>query len=237
MKFRHGLIAALLMAAFFPLSAHAAGMFQGTPAATTVPPYGCIPSDVYGPSYSGNNQGLIPQTVCLTPGQITGQALSNPLNNYSTIPLGSVAYSSLGTDTTDVAAAVWVTDLNVPRDVTVTGLYCLQGGTATTDKIIGSIYSSSGALLANSATAGIALATANTFKQLPFVTAVALEAGTYYVGLQGNGTAAGAFRTVAASTYIGHVSAKVTGGAFGTLPAITPPTTFTADLAPICYTY
>lgn len=236
MKFRHGLIAALLMAAFLPLAAHAAGMFQGTPAATVTPQQGCIPADVYGPDYTGNNQGLIPQTVCLTPGQVTGQGVGNALNQYSNIPIGSVAYASLGTNTTDVAGQVWVSSFTLPVDMSITGMKCLQGGTATTDKVIYSLYDSSGALLANSATAGTSLSGASTFLAAAFTSPLTAYAGHYFMGVQGNGTAAGAIATIAASTYLG-VATTVVSGSFGTLPDITPPTTFTADNGPICYVY
>lgn len=235
MNIRHGLIAALFMAALpFAAPAHAAGLFQGIPAATTVPPYGCSPTDVYGPSYTGNSAGLTPQTVCLTPGQITGQATSNAMGQYSTIPIGSVAYSSLGTNTTDVNGQVWVTSFQLPVDMTVTNIHCLQGGTATTDSVIFSLYSSSGALLGNTALAGTALSGANTFLSAALTTPYVAKAGAYFIGVQGNGTAAGAIRTVAASTYLTVASTSVSG-TFGTLPAITPPTTFTADKAPICF--
>lgn len=237
MKLRHGLIAALLMAAFSFIAGptFAAGMFQGTPAATTVPPYGCIPADVYGPSYTGNNQGLIPQTVCMTPGQLGNQVVGNALSVYSTIPIGSVAYASLGTNTTDVAGQLWITSFRLPVDMTITNIACLQGGTAGTDKVIYALYNSSGTLLANTATAGTALnGSASTFLSAALTSTYAAKSGLYYIALQGNGTAAGAIATVAASTYLG-VAATSASGTFGTLPAITVPTTFTANKAPICY--
>ena len=59
-----------------------------------------------------------------------------------------------------------------------------------------------------------------------------LTPGIYYLSVQGNGTAAGALRVVATATFINVVS-QVNAGTFGTLPAITPPTTFTAGQAPI----
>lgn len=231
----------LAVAALAALSAPAvaAGLFPGLPAATSVTGAECIPADT---NLTG---GVNPATECLTPGQVTGIATSNALGYYSNIPIGSVAYSSLGTDTTDVAGQLWVSSFTMPIDrATVTGISCLQGGTATTDKIIGALYKQNltgdttmATKVANSATAGVALATANTFKALAFTAPVAVKAGKYFMVVQGNGTAAGAIRTIAASTYIG-IASGVVSGAFGTVPTqITFPTTFTADEAPICYLY
>ena len=59
-----------------------------------------------------------------------------------------------------------------------------------------------------------------------------LTPGLYFLSVQGNGTAAGAIATVATATFINVVS-QVNSGVFGTLPAITPPTTFTAGQAPV----
>ena len=239
MKLRLGLIIALVLAAALPASA--AGLFT-YPAATTANMtggYNCIPNDINGPGAPSPSLGggAPPQTVCATPGQLNTASLSNVMSVYSNIPIGSVALASLGTNTADVAAKVFIASLQLPVDKAITGIGCLQGGTATTDKTIFALYNSSGTLLANSALAGTTLSGASTFQRQAFVTAVTEPAGLYYVSVQGNGTAAGAIATIAASTYLQVATGSVTGGAFGTLPAITPPTTFTADVGPICYVY
>lgn len=233
-------LAAAAALALSSLGAMAAGVFSGYPAA--VPPVTdseCIPADTNLPS------GLTPATECMTAGNIAGIATRNALGNYSNVPIGSVAYGSFGTNTTD-AIQLFVSSFQMPLDATITGLYCLQGATATTDKIIGALYKKNlvtgdltmATLVANSALAGISLATGDTFKQLPFTTAYVAKAGQYFMAVQGNGTAAGAIRTVAASTFVGVAAGSVTAGSFGTIGAqITFPTTFTADKGPICYTY
>lgn len=232
-------LAAVAALALSSLVAHGAGVFSSYPAA--VPPVTdneCIPADT---NLTG---GLTPATECMTAGNITGIATKNALGNYSNVPVGSVAYGSFGTNTTD-AIQLFVSSFQMPIDATVTGFYCLQGATATTDKIIGALYKKNLAgdttmatLVANSALAGISLATGDTFKQLPFTTAYVAKAGQYFMAVQGNGTAAGAIRTVAASTFVGVTAGSVTAGSFGTIGAqITFPTTFTADKGPICYTY
>ena len=233
------------LAAFAALSlilsvdAGAAGVFGGYPAA--VPPLTdneCLPAD------TNLTQGLTPATECVTPGNIAGIATQNALGNYSNIPIGSVAYASLGTDTTDVNGQLWLSSFQMPLDATVTGIKCLAGGTATTDNVIGALYkvnlsgdTTKATLVANSALAGALLAGASTFQTYTFLTPYAAKAGPYFMVLQGNGTTAGAIATVAASTYVGITAGSI-AGTFGTLPAtITFPTTFTANKAPICFTF
>lgn len=154
------------------------------------------------------------------------------------IPIGSVAYGSLGTNTSDVNNQMWITSIWVAKTGVFTGIQVLQGGTATTDTITAAIYDGGGNLIANSATAGVALSGANTFLSLPFTaTTLVTGPGRYFIAVTGNGTAAGAIRTVAASTYT-NVVATTQSSTFGTFPAISPvPTTFTQNDAPIVQLY
>ena len=162
----------------------------------------------------------------------------------SNIPLGSVALASVGTNTTD-AIQLFMTDIWIPVNRFVTKVGVLQGGTATTDKILATIYDSQGVLIASSALAGLILnSSANTFLEL----SIALDGagntiggiqlygpGQYYIGVQGNGTTAGAIQTVA-TPYLDVCANSVTAGVFGTLPAtVSVPTTFTTAKAPVVY--
>lgn len=230
------IVAAAALAVAIATGAQAQGLFPGLPNATTITGNECIPAD------TRLAQGLTPATECISPGQINGAAAFNPLNQYSNIPIGSVAYGSLGTNTTDVAGQLWVVSVTLPVDMTITSLRCLAGGTATTDNVIGALYKQNltgdttmATLVANSALAGVLLAGANTFQTYTFLSTYAAKAGKYFMVLQGNGTTAGAIRTIAASTFIG-VTAGSIAGVFGTIPSmITFPTTFTADKGPICW--
>lgn len=159
------------------------------------------------------------------------------------IPIGSVALASVGTNTADVVQ-LWVTDIWIPVNRFVTKVGLLQGGTATTDKVLATIYDSQGILIASTPLAGTTLSGANTFLELTIsldgagaaIPGIQLYGpGQYYIGIQGNGTAAGAIQTVPAP-YFDLCCNVVAAGVFGTLPAtITVPTSFTAGKGPIVY--
>lgn len=152
--------------------------------------------------------------------------------NICSIPVGSVAYASLGTSTTTVAGTIYQSSIFVPRTFLATGVRILQNGTVATDKFIGALFDIDGTLLANSAVAGVTTVGANTFLTLPFTAPKLITGPAYYViAAQGNGTTDG-LRTVATITYV-DINGKSQTGAFGTLPAITPAITFTAGTAPI----
>lgn len=154
----------------------------------------------------------------------------------SNIPIGSVAYASIGTNTTDVAGQLWITDILVPYNYVCSSIGFLQGGTATTDNTLLAIFDAGGNRLATSALAGVVLSGASTFQEQALLAAVQLYGGNrYYVAVQGNGTAAGALVTIPTSTYVGVLAGSL-AGAFGTVPAnIVVPTTFTAGKGPVVY--
>lgn len=154
----------------------------------------------------------------------------------SNIPIGSVAYASVGTNTTDVAGQLWITDILVPTNMVCSAIGFLQGGTATTDNMLVAIFDAGGNRLGNSALAGVVLSGASTFQEQNLLTPVQLYGGNrYFVAVQGNGTAAGAIQTIPTLTFVGVVANSL-AGAFGTVPAqIVVPTTFTAGKGPIVY--
>jgi hypothetical protein len=120
--------------------------------------------------------------------------------------------------------------------VTLTGIGVLNGGTVATDKIIVALYDSTGALLASSALAGTNMASTNVFQETAFTaTYTTLRPGRFWIAVQTNGANAN-IRTIATATWIDVLTSNV-AGTFGTLPALTPPTTFTAGKGPIAYVY
>lgn len=163
-------------------------------------------------------------------------AVKTGRSKFSTVPIGSVAYGSMGTNTSTVAGTMFYADINLSRPTSLTGIGVLNGATVGTDKGIVVLFDSTGAPLAWSATAGATTSGANAFQQYAFTAVTAtLQPGQYFVGYQSNGTT-DTIRTVAASTFVDLVGSSATG-TFATIPSITPPTTLTADKAPIAYAY
>lgn len=124
--------------------------------------------------------------------------------------------------------------VNLVQGKSLTGIAVLQGSVAGTDKWIAELHDSAGNLLATSATAGVSTTTASTWLQLPFTAAYNAAPGQYYICIQSNGT------TDHPAVYSSPAMPYVTGsstGSFGTGAAITPPTTYTANLGPVVTPY
>lgn len=153
----------------------------------------------------------------------------------SNIPIGAVAYGSLGTNAVHVAGTIYVSEIFIPFKKTITGLSVLNGATVGTDNLIVALYpGAGGAVLKNSALAGTLSAGADAFQEIPFTSSYAAVGGLYYAAVQCNGTTAKT-RRIAASTYLNLT--KSFAGAFGTLTSLTVPTSTAADAGPIVYAY
>jgi hypothetical protein len=177
-------------------------------------------------------------TTLITTGSITpggGIVGSTPIE-VPNIPLGSVAYGSLGTDTTPVAGTIYVAEFFLAANKTITGLKYLTGTGVGTDKVIVALYSAAGVKLANSATAGTTITGTDAFKTVAFTAAYdAIGPAKYLVAIQIDGTA-GKFRSIAASTF--RVATISQAGVFGTLAALSPvPTVTVANVGPIVVAY
>lgn len=155
---------------------------------------------------------------------------------FSTVPVGSVAYGSVGTAVSCVNGTTYWASVYITGTMVMTGIGVLNGGTVGTNNGLVALYNADGVLVANSALAGALTASANAFQQRAFTSPyTALGPGLYYIAYQANG-ATDNVRMVAASTFI-DVLTKSAAGTFGTLPALVVPTTFTADVGPVAYVY
>jgi hypothetical protein len=152
------------------------------------------------------------------------------------IPVGAVAYGSLGTSAVHVAGSLYVAETFVPTTRVVTGISILNGATASTDNVIAALYSAAGARLAHSALAGVLATGTNAFQDFALTAPyTAVGPARYFVVIQVNGTTT-TTRRIAASTYLNRAS--IIAGTFGTLPAtITPPTGVEANAGPIAVLY
>lgn len=155
-------------------------------------------------------------------------------HDVSTIPIGSVAYASLGTSGVHVAGTIYFAQIYVPVTRIVTAIAVLNGATVGTDNLIAALYpANGGSPLCNSALAGTLSAGANAFQSLSMVSPIVIEGGKrYWVGVQCNGTTA-TTRKIATSTFVTLAGSQA--GTFGTLAPLIPPVSFTADKGPIAY--
>lgn len=143
---------------------------------------------------------------------------------------------------TTVAGTRYYSNFSVGQATQATGVAVLVGGTGGTDRWTVEVFNSVGVLVATSDFAtGIIAGTAAVWQRLPFgVTGseapVTLPAGNYFISLQSNGTTA-KFAAFNAPTAPEGLVTGSAAGTFGTQAAITPPTTYTANLAPIATLY
>lgn len=143
-----------------------------------------------------------------------------------------------GTSTTPVATTLYLSQIHIPGYSTLTGIKLSNGATVGTNKYIVALYDSAGTKLANSALAGVTTAGADVYQAIPFTSSYAAKGpGTFWIALWVNGTT-DRFRTIPAVGEISGYAGTVTGQTFGTVPStITPPTSFTADVGPVSFTY
>ncbi len=144
-----------------------------------------------------------------------------------------VTVATTGGDTAGVNGTTWYSSLVVRYPSTLTGLAYLIGATGGTDKAIVAFWDSTGAVVANSElTTGSTVGTASTYQAIDFVTPFNAYPGVYFGGVQTNGNTA-TIRTIT----VGRQLCDNVAGTFKTIPALTPPTTFSAAKAPILATY
>lgn len=145
-----------------------------------------------------------------------------------------ISYYGQTKDKTMVAGSRYFSSVQIGFAQTLTGIQALVGTTGGTDSWIFELHDSAGNLVATTATAGTTAGTASTWQQIAFTTPYAAAAGTYFIAVQSNGTTAklATLNSVTNPTLTGSAT-----GVFGTGAAITPPTTYTANLGPLAYPY
>jgi hypothetical protein len=169
--------------------------------------------------------------------ELTGYRTSGRFRDQVAV-VGSTAYGSLGTSTTDTNGGLFCSDVFVARTRKVTGIATLNAGTTGSDNVLVILYDAGGNLVANSATGGVLTSGNNAFQEVSFTATLTINGpADYFICRQANGTTDN-FRTIAASTFADVLTKNVTGGVFGTIPAsITVPTTFTANVGPFGYIF
>ncbi len=148
--------------------------------------------------------------------------------------------TTYGTDAVRVAGTLFRASMEVTYPQVVTGLSSLTGTTSpTVDKQLFALYDGAGFLLASSAIAGHAAATADIFYDQPVAlvngaaaTSLIILPGRYYFGFQDDTATTTIQMIPGAGGWTGGVNDSSTG-TFGTLPNFTPPTTFSTSKGPI----
>lgn len=169
------------------------------------------------------------------PNSTTNPPIEIPARPNNTRTWQPIAATS-GTDSACTSGTAYVGTVNVTGNVTITGIEYLIGSVGGTDKVIVSLHDEGGAVLANSAVAGVTVGTAANTQQVPFTAPYTVKGpAKLFVGVTFNGTTA-KFRTVPAFCHGGVLGNSVTQ-TFGTVAAFTAPTTFTADKVPVANLY
>jgi hypothetical protein len=140
--------------------------------------------------------------------------------------------STDGTDATPVNTEVYIAEVFVPANMTVTGVAVMNGSVASGNIKVG-LADSTGAVVATSASTS--MAGTDAYQRIAFTgTYAAKGPATYYVlEFVDNNTA-----RINTHTFGNFGAAKQTGQVYATgFTTITPPTTFTTALAPIASLY
>ena len=151
---------------------------------------------------------------------------------------GAVALATSGTDQAPTSGPRQWVEVQVPYNVTLTGIGYLVGSVGGTDSVVVELFNSAGTVVARSIAsdteiADIVGATVE-FDKIAFSSTYAAVAGTYYISVQLNGTTA-RLRTfpIPNSPFVANTAA----GTFKTGASITPTTTFVAGEGPISFLY
>jgi hypothetical protein len=141
------------------------------------------------------------------------------------------AATTTGTDTTPVITETYIAEVFVPCTALLTGISVLNGS-AVAGNLNAILFDANGQPVASSGS--VAQSGTAAYQALPFTATVTVVGpATYFVGLQCSSTSA-RFRSHVINTM---GASKKTGETFGTVTAITAPTTFTTGLGPIASTY
>lgn len=142
--------------------------------------------------------------------------------------------ATMGTDTTPVNTETYIVEINIDVDTTLTGVSILNGS-AVAGNMKFSLADSTGAPIAAAQTASTAQSGTAAFQQVPFVTPYVVKGPQkLFVLAQFDTNTTPRYRSHAVGNF---GAAKKTGETYGTFTAVTPPTTFTANLGPVCDVY
>lgn len=140
--------------------------------------------------------------------------------------------TTTGTDTTPVTTEMYMAEVDVRENCTITGVAVLMGS-ASGGNVQISLYDISGYPIVAAQTASTAQSVTAGYQSFDLAAPYTALPGTLYVGVQFNNVAA-RFRSHILGVFKGG---KITGGTYGSFPNVTLPSGFTTGLAPIACLY
>jgi hypothetical protein len=141
------------------------------------------------------------------------------------------ATTTTGTDVTPSITETYIAEVFIPCTALLTGISLLNGS-AVAGNVLLTIFDANGFPVVS--TASTAQAGTAAYQAVPFSAPTTVTGpATYFIGLECSSTSA-RFRSHIINTM---GASKKTGETYGTVTAITPPTTFTTGLGPIASTY
>lgn len=151
---------------------------------------------------------------------------------------GGTAYTAINTNGTTLGATtLYCSEVWLATSKNLTGIALLNGTTVGTDNHYVVLYDSGGTAIANSALAGAVAASASAYQEFAFTSKYfAVGPAQYFACFQTNGTTA-TVRMGVTGTNDNYLTKGQTAATFGTVPALTVPTTFTTAVGPYVYLY
>lgn len=155
-------------------------------------------------------------------------------NGFRYPEIGAVLLSTVQTAGTAPAAATQIecSEFDAPFSMFLSGMAPLNGSTVGTDKHWVILYDSAGAVLANSAAAGVTTAGASTYQKYNFVSPYYLVGPARYFACYGSNGTTDTVRHSITGINDNILGGAVTGQVFGTAAAIAVPSTYTTAKAP-----
>ena len=147
----------------------------------------------------------------------------------------AVMASTDGNDSTPIVTEIYISEIFVPCNMSITGIAALNGSVAS-DDWHRALLDKDGALVAGTATGAVTSSGADAYQKVPFTggPVTVLGPATYYVAQICDGVV-DRYNTHAIGAFI---AGKITGQTYGAIPAAnTLPVGFTTALGPIASLY
>lgn len=174
---------------------------------------------------------------CLGGQWVNGDAMQTQRLTYSGFRFpdpGATALTALETAGTAAGASteIYCSEVDLPFSMVLTGAAVLNGTTVGTNKHFYILYDSTGAVLANTAVAGVTTSGASTYQKINFVNKYYAVGPARYFACDGINGTTDTIRHAITAVNDNILGGTITAQVFGTAAAITVPSTFTTAKVP-----